>query len=182
MDCDSCKNTVQAYLDGELEGDKFAEFEHHLERCPDCRAELDRLVKMRGLLKDLKEVEVPSGEREAFIDALRNRIEAEQARGGIARRQINWRPALVAAIVIVALMIVVVFLPKTWGSSKIAPAPGLNAIEDARLDLLITSGLGSHIVATQGDFLADPAVTGGQVVDIWRVMKDTHGDLLAPAD
>ena len=25
-------------------------------------------------------------------------------------------------------------------------------------------------------------VTGGQFINVWRVLKDTHGDLLTPAD
>jgi hypothetical protein len=182
MDCKACKEYLQAYLDGELDGDRFAEIEHHLGRCPECKAELDRLVRMRDLLRDLREVEVPPGEREAFIDALRKRIEAEQTRIGAPQRRINWRPALVASIAVVALMIVLVFIPLSRGPVRIAPAPGFNELDNRRFDLLITGELSNYFLATQGDLLADPVVTDGQILTGWKVLKDTQGDILSPAE
>jgi hypothetical protein len=184
MNCESCKNLLQAYLDGELEGEKFTEIEHHIEHCASCKAELARLLRVRDLLKDLKEVEVPPGEREAFINALRNRIRAEEVHFTVERRPINWRPALIASIALVAVLIIVVLIPikLVRGPAKIAPAKGINAIEDAGVDMLITGGLGNHFLATQGDILSDPYVTGGEILGAWKILKDTHGDMLLPAE
>jgi predicted anti-sigma-YlaC factor YlaD len=182
MDCDSCKNSLQAYLDGELDGSRFAEIEHHLQQCPQCKAELDRLVKMRGLLRDIKDVEVPAGERETFIRALRDRIESEQVRTQVPQKQGSWRPALVFAIVVVLVLIVLVYIPGDSRSTKIAPAPGLSAVENSGIDLMIMGGLTNYYLATQEDLLADPSTTGGQIIVGWKVMKDTYGDILLPAE
>jgi hypothetical protein len=182
MNCDTCQNILQAYLDGELEGDKFTEVERHIEHCPSCKAELDKLLKVRGFLKDLKEVEIPAGEREAFINALRNRIRTEEVISGAQVRRVNWRPILVTGIALVAVLIFITFIPITSGKIRIAPAKGINAIEDASVDFIITGGLANHYLATQGDFLADPAVTGGEIISSWKILKDTHEDILQPAE
>jgi hypothetical protein len=181
MNCESCVNILQAYLDGELEGDKFTEVEHHIEHCPSCKAELDKLMKVRGFLKDLREVEIPPGEREAFISALRNRIRTEEVISGSQVRRINWRPALIAGIALVAVLIFITFIPITSQRIKIAPVKGINALEDTGIDFIITGGLSNHFLATQGDFLADPEVTGGEIISSWKILKDTHEDILQPA-
>jgi len=180
MDCNACQNLLNAYLDGELEGIRFAEVERHLDQCRTCKAELERLVRMRELLSELREVEVPEGEREAFISALRERLEAEQTRG--VRREINWRPALVSGIAVVIILIVLVSIPHQVSPVKIAPASGLNPMENAFVDRMISGALDDHFLATSGDFLADPALTTGQVLSVWKVVRQTHGELFEPAE
>lgn len=176
MDCRECQRLLQAYLDGDLDGAPFAAVEHHLERCPDCRAELDRLVKMRDLLKELREVEVPEGERDTFIEALMQRIEAERARG--YRRPINWRPALVASIAIVFILIIVVGIGPGARPPTIAPGPKMNAIENATVDVLVMGALDDQFLATQGDFLSDPGLVRHQLETGWKTVVNTHRDLL----
>jgi anti-sigma factor RsiW len=176
MDCRECQKLLQAYLDGDLDGAPFAEVEHHLERCPDCRSELDRLVKMRDLLRELKEVEVPAGEREAFIEALMARIEAERARG--YRRPTNWRPALVASIAVVLILIVIVSIGPGARPPTIAPGPKLNALENAAVDILVMGALDDQFLATQGDFLSDPALVRHELEIGWKTVINTHRDLL----
>jgi anti-sigma factor RsiW len=182
MDCEICNKMLQAYLDGELEGEKFAEAELHISRCPSCKAELDRLVKLRDLLRELREVDVPPGEREAFIETLRRRIEAERALSPAPRKEINWRPALIGAIAVVALLILVLGISPERHVERIAPAPGISPLQDARIDIIIMGGLSTHFLATQGDIFSDPTTTGGEAIAGWRVIKDTHGNLLMPAE
>lgn len=179
MDCAKCKELLNAYLDGELEGTLFAELERHIERCPDCRAELDRIMKMRELLDELRGVEVPEGERERFIDALRNRLETEQKRG--LRREINWRPALIGAIAVVAILIVLIAIPREKPPPEIAPAPGLNALQNVVVDVAVVGTLDDHFLATSGDFMSSQEVSMGQTLSAWRVLKKTHGELFEPA-
>ncbi len=179
MDCRKCQSLLNAYLDGELEGRQFAELERHVERCPDCKAELERMMRMRELLRELSEVEVPLGAREAFIGALRDRIEAEEKRA--YRREINWRPALIGGIVVTLILIVLVTLPRTRPAPTIAPAPGLNALENALVDSVIVGALHNHILATSGEFMSDAQTTAGQSLAVWKVVKQTHGELFEPA-
>lgn len=181
MDCNKCKNSLQAYLDGELDGEKFVEVELHVSRCPECKAELDRLVKLRDILRELREVDVPPGERESFIDALRKRIEKEQVLSPPSRKEIKWRPVLVGAIAVVALLILMLAISPGRRVERIAPAEGVSQLENARIDMIIMGGLSTHFLATQGDVFSDPISTGGEVIEGWRVIKDTHGDLLMPA-
>ena len=179
MDCRKCQELLNAYLDGELEGAAFAEMERHIERCPDCKAELDRVMKMRALLSELRDVEVPEGEREKFIGALRDRLESERKRG--FRREITLRPALIGAIAVVVILIAVVSVPREGAKPKIAPAPGLNALENILVDVAIVGALDDYFIATTGDFMSSPEVSGGQALAAWKVVKETHGDLFEPA-
>jgi len=179
MDCEKCKQLLNPYLDGELEGSEFAEIEHHLEKCPDCTAELDRLVRMRDLLRELRAVEVPEGEREVFINALRERLEAEGIPSPARKR--DPRPVMVAAIAFVLALVLLVSLPRGDQTPKIAPAPGLNAFQNAAFDAMIVGALDNHILATSGDFMADPAATGGQAIAVWKVVRSTHNDIFEPA-
>lgn len=180
MDCRVCQNLLNQYLDNELEGQVLADLERHIEGCPECMAELDRLRKMNEFLNDLRKVEVPEGEREAFIDALRDRIEAEG--GKVEKRKSILRPVLVSAIVVVLVLITFVTYPKTDVDIRIAPASGLNALENMAIDRIIAGSLDDHFLATSGDFLADPAVSGGQALTVWKILKETHGDLFEPAE
>jgi len=179
MDCETIKKLLDQYLEGELEGEKFAAVESHIARCDACRAELDRRLKMRQLLRELKEVEVSEGEREEFIRALMSRIEAERAKGLPGRRARY--PILAASIAVVATLIVILLLPPK-GNSTIKPAPGLNAIQNAMADILIMSALDDHFVATQADFMADQEIVRGRVLSGWKIIKDSHAELLKPVE
>ncbi len=181
MNCEKCQQLLNAYLDGELEGIEFDEVEVHIDKCPECRSELDQLVKMRELLMDLRSVEVPEGEKEAFIEALRARLKAEGAREPQARRM-DLRPLLIAAIVVIVFLMVFISGHRREPNLKIAPASGLNAMENAVVDGVVAGVLDDHIVATSGDFMTDPGVTSGEVVALWRVVKGTHSDLFRPAE
>jgi len=180
MDCDKCKIQLHAYLDGELEGQAFAEVEHHVGQCPDCKTELDRLVKMRELLQELKKVEVPEGEREIFIGALRDRLLSEGATE--YRKRADLRPYLIAAIAVVVILIVMVSIPKKEKPLRLGPGPGLNAMQNAVVDGIIATGLDDHFLTTSGDFLSDPGVSGGEIIAVWKVVRETHRDLFMPLE
>jgi len=179
MDCRTCIELLNDYLDGELDGTRFAEVEHHVDRCPECKAELDRLVKMRDLMAELKTVEVPEGEREAFIDALRARLETE----GIPdfSKHKDLRPALVFAIAAVLILIAVVaYGRRPQPPPFIDPAVGLTPIENAMVDRVIAGSLDDHVLATNMEFMSDPGLTSGQALAVWKVIKETHSDLFEP--
>lgn len=180
MDCRKCNRLLQAYLDGDLDGSPYREVADHLDKCPDCRAEYDRMLKMHDLLRNLRELEVPEGEKEAFIGALRDRIAAERSRE--VQKGFNWRPVLVTAIAVVAVLIVTVLIPRPKGDIDIAPAPGFNAIENFRIDLLVVGPLKDHLLGTQADFMADPGLTIGSVMTAEKIRKNTHEELILPAE
>jgi mycothiol system anti-sigma-R factor len=50
MACDQTRTIVHGYLDGELDAARAAEFERHLEQCPDCVSELDTQESLRAAI------------------------------------------------------------------------------------------------------------------------------------
>jgi hypothetical protein len=179
MDCQKCIKLLQALIEGDLDGAPDREMREHIEQCPDCRAEHERLVRMRDLLTQLRDVEVPEGEKDAFVNALMDRIEKERGKGW--KRKTDWRPALVGAIAVVAVLIIFVSVPRPREAYLIEPAPGLNSIDNLRLDAFIMTAYSDHALATQGDFMNDPVLAGEMLRASGKVMRETHGDLLEPA-
>ena len=51
MSCDFSGTLLHAYLDGELDAVRAAEFEHHLETCRDCTATLGATESLRSSLQ-----------------------------------------------------------------------------------------------------------------------------------
>lgn len=47
MSCELAQLTVHGYFDGELDAVRSAEFERHLESCPECQAELTEMQSLR---------------------------------------------------------------------------------------------------------------------------------------
>ena len=54
---------LNAYLDGELKGNRLQQVEEHLTTCEVCQAELDSLQSLSGLLQTIPAPEFPSPER-----------------------------------------------------------------------------------------------------------------------
>src|ERR1700686_2806831 len=50
MACERADTVVHGYFDHELDGVKAAEFESHLEQCPECVAALDALESLRSTI------------------------------------------------------------------------------------------------------------------------------------
>jgi anti-sigma factor RsiW len=50
MDCSGVHALINRYIDGELGYVETAEFQQHLDFCPDCSLELRELARLRGIL------------------------------------------------------------------------------------------------------------------------------------
>src|SRR5579864_7527111 len=65
MSCELSRTTLHGYIDGELDAVRAAEFENHLESCPQCRATRDRMESLRTQLRESNLYEyAPAGLRE----------------------------------------------------------------------------------------------------------------------
>jgi anti-sigma factor RsiW len=101
MDCPTCEEMVDAYLDSELTATESADFERALDVCPECRKRLETSKAIGGLLHALPAEPAP--------DLLRARIERELR--GIAgrtpgvKRNERMRWMAMAASLIVAVSI-----------------------------------------------------------------------------
>ncbi len=56
MNCQEIQNLLSTYHDGELDSDRRIQLEVHLERCPECLAEL---AEMRGISSAMYALIVP---------------------------------------------------------------------------------------------------------------------------
>ena len=83
MDCVSCREVVQRYIDGELDDGQVVEFQQHLSFCADCAAELQGIAAARGVLQATREVmvDVPAG----FADRVMAAIEAQPEPSSLER-------------------------------------------------------------------------------------------------
>jgi anti-sigma factor RsiW len=77
LNCELAQTTVHGYFDGELDAVRSAEFEHHLEKCAECQAELKEIELLRKQLRESKLYEYASPQ---FRDRIRRQV-AQEANG-----------------------------------------------------------------------------------------------------
>ena len=72
MDCVTCHEVIQRFIDGELDDGQVVEFQRHLSFCGDCAAELRELAGARVVLRATREVtvDVPAGFADRVMAAL----------------------------------------------------------------------------------------------------------------
>jgi anti-sigma factor RsiW len=74
LNCELAETTVHGYFDGELDAVRSAEFEHHLETCPECQAELRDIQSLR---KQIQESELFAQASSELRDRIREQITRE---------------------------------------------------------------------------------------------------------
>jgi hypothetical protein len=79
MDCGGVRALINRYIDGELGYVEIAEFQQHLDFCPDCSLELRELGDLRGILAAWGEIRLapPPG----FADRIMAAVEREPLPG-----------------------------------------------------------------------------------------------------
>lgn len=102
MTCDCSRTTVHAYIDGELDAVRAAEFERHIEGCSECRLVLEQMESLRSRLRE-------SDLYERAPVALEQRIRKQLSLPGAARPEpgISWRRWFLAPAFAVAAVLVV---------------------------------------------------------------------------
>jgi anti-sigma factor RsiW len=72
MDCSGVRALINRYIDGELGYVEIAEFQQHLDFCPDCSLELRELGDLRGVLAALGEIRLapPTGFSDGVMAAV----------------------------------------------------------------------------------------------------------------
>lgn len=93
---------MDAYLDGELSGEKLRAFEAHLHECEPCREQAEQYRELLGELRGMEELEVPDQLRQRLHAALSSEI----AKGdGRVKRKLNpWALTTAAAALVICLV------------------------------------------------------------------------------
>ena len=84
-ECKQFRKLISAYVDGELSPDQKARVETELTACDDCRAEYERLFRMRALVWEVFQQDLrAAGERSVWegVEARIADIDAARAEGG----------------------------------------------------------------------------------------------------
>ncbi|MFN3652716.1 MAG: anti-sigma factor family protein [Armatimonadota bacterium] len=86
MLCNRVQNLLSAYIDSELTGQEMLSIRGHVERCPDCRQELESLRGVKRLFASLDTpAAVPAFSMEAVEERLRERSASATVARGFAR-------------------------------------------------------------------------------------------------
>jgi anti-sigma factor RsiW len=87
MDCVSCREVIQRYIDCELDDGQVVEFQKHLSFCGNCAAELQGLAAARAVLQATREVtvDVPAG----FADRIMAAVESQPEPSALERALAN---------------------------------------------------------------------------------------------
>ncbi len=98
MNCELTSKSLHGYLDGELDAVRAAEFERHLESCPQCLAELEAQESLRTSLQQARLRErAPRGLRKKVLRRLPK--SASPARFAFS---LSWQWLAVAAALLIA--------------------------------------------------------------------------------
>ncbi|MHC4831557.1 MAG: anti-sigma factor family protein [Planctomycetota bacterium] len=123
MSCEEYRLDLGAYLDGELDVAREAAVEGHLEACPPCATELDRLIEQDSALGVLASGYEPAPGFEARVRELIANDGMAAARGGAGNVVAGpWNRVFSLALAAAVLIAVGVFVYLQWGQK--APSTG----------------------------------------------------------
>ncbi len=138
-ECKQIRKLISAYVDGELSPDQKARVETELTGCDDCRAEYERLLRMRALVWEVFQQDLRGASERSVWEGVEARIaeiDAARAEGGSWAAGIRgWlerlrlgltsplAPAGVAAAVATVAIAAVLMVLATPDRTDTAPAP-----------------------------------------------------------
>lgn len=68
--CSNARENINAYIDDELNIDERHSFEEHIKKCRECKVELDEMIKIAELCRDLPQLELPADFKEELHEKL----------------------------------------------------------------------------------------------------------------
>jgi anti-sigma factor RsiW len=111
MKCELAETTIHGYFDGELDAVRSAEFERHVEHCPQCQAAFEGIDSLRTQIKESDLYEHASPQ---LRDQIRKQLAQETSKALLPPR-LSWKrwfllPAFGTIAAAAALMTLMVFV------------------------------------------------------------------------
>ena len=79
LNCDQVRKLSSEYLEGELSPSRLKSFSYHISKCGPCRAFVEGLVSMLGMLARLPKAEPPATLKQSILEQIRaSRSDGEQ--------------------------------------------------------------------------------------------------------
>ena len=107
-DCRKIRELFSEYIDGVLDKENIDLVEEHLSKCEACRKELNKLVEMLKILKNLKKEETPPD----FLKTLHERIKRRKALNTFLNKLLK-NPNVKVPLVVCIMIIFVIAVFKT---------------------------------------------------------------------
>jgi len=107
-DCRKIRELFSEYIDGVLDKENIDLVEEHLSKCEACRKELNKLVEMLKILKNLKKEETPPD----FLETLHERIKRRESLNAFLNKLLK-SPNVKVPLVVCIMIIFVIAIFKT---------------------------------------------------------------------
>ena len=107
-DCRKIRELFSEYIDGVLDKENIDLVEEHLSKCEACRKELNKLVEMLKILKNLKKEETPPD----FLETLHERIKRRESLNAFLNKLLK-SPNVKVPLVVCIMIIFVIAVFKT---------------------------------------------------------------------
>ena len=151
MPCEQTQNQLHGYLDGELDPVSAANFEKHLETCPDCKQTLSEEEALHQSIQKANLYErAPESLRKSLLG---NPQQSPAVRSFPARRAFAWRWLAAAAVFLLAVLVGWQQLQKPRGVSE--------------AQLMASSLVDAHLRSLQPGHLTDVESTDQHTVKPW---------------
>ena len=158
MTCDDSRSFLHAYLDGELDPPRSAEFERHLEGCASCTRDLEAQESLRSSIRGAQLREpLPAG----FERKIRHQLD-ESSSPAPSPRFHAWRWLAAAAVLLLVAGVSWKFSLKNRPGAE----PPVTAADAAAVELV-----DAHIRALQPGHLTDVTSTDQHTVKPWFAGK-----------
>ena len=148
MDCDEVSRLLDAYLDGELDGTARPEVQKHLDSCPDCRKEADRIAGFSSLVRATLPMYKAPAELKARIRASLREASAPESHWLFRLR----RPLMYAAAILVL----------GFGLASVFRTYAPNRNQE-----LISQAIANHACSLMVDHLVDVTSSDRHIVRPW---------------
>ena len=151
MPCEHSQLELHGYLDGELDAMGAANFEKHLEDCPDCKRVLAAEESLRSALQNASLYErAPESLRQNLLGAAREKVAAIRP---VRSSGFSWQWLAAAAVLLIALTI-------GWRQWQRSQVP-------SSMQLVASSLVDAHLRSLQPGHLTDVESTDQHTVKPW---------------